>query len=174
MYFPLGENATQATPYLCSCSSATCRRSDTSQTRTAGMWPLWGTTLLIKNTQHQANMESFFKRNILIKKGSLLIPNNLKKLIQLIAELYEQTDLIQINCCDPRFNQISPQQTASLQTCLIPVGLHPLSSDSQAQFLTFLAHWLSFYFIGFYFRHRQSWSSTMGPLPAPGFHDAAF
>lgn len=37
MYFPLGENATQATPYLCSSSSPTCTRSDTSHTRTAGM-----------------------------------------------------------------------------------------------------------------------------------------
>lgn len=42
IYFPLGENATQATPYLCSCSSATCRHSETSQIRTAGMWPHCG------------------------------------------------------------------------------------------------------------------------------------
>lgn len=36
MYFPFGENATQATPYLCSSNWLTCRRSETSQTRTAG------------------------------------------------------------------------------------------------------------------------------------------
>lgn len=36
MYFPLGEKATQATPYLCSSSSPTCTRAETSHTRTAG------------------------------------------------------------------------------------------------------------------------------------------
>lgn len=41
MYLELGENATQATPYLCSWSSATWVRSATSHTRTAGMCPLW-------------------------------------------------------------------------------------------------------------------------------------
>lgn len=41
MYLPLGENATQEMPYLCICSSATCLRSATSHSLTAGRWPLW-------------------------------------------------------------------------------------------------------------------------------------
>lgn len=44
MYLLLGENATQDTPYWCSSSSHTCVPADTSHTRTAGRWPLWGTT----------------------------------------------------------------------------------------------------------------------------------
>lgn len=42
MYLLLGEKATQEMLYLCFCSSATCRRSATSQSLTAGKWPLWG------------------------------------------------------------------------------------------------------------------------------------
>lgn len=41
MYLPLGEKATQETPYLCDWSSATCLRSATSHSLTAGRWPLW-------------------------------------------------------------------------------------------------------------------------------------
>lgn len=43
MYLPLGEKATHETPYLCVWSSATCLRSATSHTLTAGRWPLWWT-----------------------------------------------------------------------------------------------------------------------------------
>ncbi len=41
MYLLLGENATQEMPYLCVWSSATCLRSATSHSLTAGRWPLW-------------------------------------------------------------------------------------------------------------------------------------
>lgn len=40
MYLLLGEKATQETPYLCVWSSATCLRSATSHSLTAGRWPL--------------------------------------------------------------------------------------------------------------------------------------
>lgn len=42
MYLPLGEKATHEMPKSCIWSSATCLRSDTSHSRTAGRWPHWG------------------------------------------------------------------------------------------------------------------------------------
>lgn len=54
MYLELGENATQATPYLCSWSSATWVLSATSHTRTAGMCPLWRGEEHTQNRKHNS------------------------------------------------------------------------------------------------------------------------